>query len=267
MRFIIPAAGSGIRFAGVDNPLPKLLIPIAGRPMISHILRMASSLERFSEIVVILGPYFEEVVQTISELASGIRWATDTEIFCIANPKFKTTNNIYSMYLARHYMEGDVIVYNSDVLVAPSLLARLISPGDVANAWILADNPAPIPEVETKFVADTSNRIMQFGEDVSSKIAHGRYIGVSRFDSHTSRLFRNEIESLVEQGNVSCWYTKAMSPLATLGMLNASWANGLPWCEIDTMEDFKRTGTTAKMIADLIVGLEAGKLAKVSSMV
>jgi choline kinase len=264
MRLIIPAAGSGIRFAGADNLLSKLLIPIAGRPIISHILRMASSVGQFSEIVIILGPFFEDVVQTIRELASGIRWETDTEIICIANPRFGTTNNIYSMYLARQYLEGNVIVHNSDVLVAPALLARLFSLGDSVNAWILADSAAPIPEVETKLVADPSGRVIQFGEDVSSKIAHGRYIGVTRFDSHTCHLFQHEISSMVEQGQVSHWYTRGMATLAELRMLNVSWVYGQPWCEIDTMEDFIRAGPKANVIASQIVGLDMGKLAKVS---
>jgi choline kinase len=264
MRLVIPAAGSGIRFAGADNPLPKLLIPIAGRPIISHILRLASSVGQFSEIIIILGPFFDDVVQTIRELASGIRWETDTEIICVANPSFETTNNIYSLYLARQYLEGNLIIHNSDVLVAPALFTRLFSLGDSLNAWILADNAAPIPETETKFVADTSGKIVQFGEHISSEIAHGRYIGATRFDANTSHLFRREVSSLVERGEVSCWYTRAMAKLADLGMLHASWSDGQPWCEIDTIEDYARMGSRAKAIASQIVGLGAGKPAKVS---
>jgi choline kinase len=264
MRLIIPAAGSGIRFAGEDNPLPKLLIPIAGRPIISHHLRMASSVGDFSQIIVILGPYYEEVVQTIRELATGIKWITDTEVVCIENTKFETTNNIYSMYLARQYLEGSVIVHNSDVLIDPSLLKRLVSVENTANAWIIADNTTPIAEVETKFIVGLPNRITQFGENVPSKAAEGRYIGVTRFDSCTASIFQDEVARLVEQGDVACWYTKAMVPLARLGMLHVCWADGLPWCEIDTMDDFRKTGSTARMIANKIVGMEAGKIARVT---
>jgi choline kinase len=264
MRLIIPAAGSGIRFAGAENRLPKLLIPIAGRPIISHILRMASSVGQFSEIIIILGPFFEETVQTIRELASGILWKMDTEILCIANPHFETTNNIYSMYLAGRYLEGNVIVHNSDVLVAPTLFARLISIDSSVDAWAVADNQVPIPEVETKIIADTSGKIIQFGEQVSSKVAHGRYVGVTRFDSDTCRLFRHEIAALVGKGEVTCWYTKAMASLSKIGRLNAMWANGQLWCEIDTMEDFIRIGSRAREIAGQITGLDTGKLARVS---
>jgi hypothetical protein len=90
--------------------------------MISHLLRMASAIGLFSQIVIILGPYYQNVLQTMRDIATGVEWQSETDIVCIKNPQFDTTNNIYSLHLVRNYLNGDVVIHNNDVLVAPCVL-------------------------------------------------------------------------------------------------------------------------------------------------
>src|SRR5678816_1858561 len=55
---IIPAAGRGTR---LQSDLPKVLYPVAGRPMIDHLLDLYSDVaERF---VLVLSPEFDEAVR------------------------------------------------------------------------------------------------------------------------------------------------------------------------------------------------------------
>jgi len=265
MRLIIPAAGSGIRLGGGGNPMPKLLVPISGRPIVSHLLRMVSATGAFSQIVIILGPYYESVLQTIQDLTSSIRWQTRTDIICIRNSRHRATNNIYSLYLARDYLEGDILVHDSDVLVDPSLIIRLISKSAGDTCRVLLDRISPIPEAETKAVVDTSDRVTQFGEDVTSNMADGRYVGVCSLTSRASDAFRREVVTLVQQDEMNVFYTSAIKTLAGGGTVQAVWAEGLPWFEIDTLEDLRSIGSKGEEITRKITTLRGGQAARFMS--
>jgi choline kinase len=247
MKLIVPAAGVGVRFAGTAGPLPKCLIPISGRPIISYLLRMASASSIISQIIIILGPYYDAVQETIQDLASSIRWKSATEILCVKNPDFAKTNSIYSIYLARDFLEGNFLVQDSDVLVAPQLFVNLAAKKGRNIAWALAERMQSIPEEETKVVTDQNDQVIQFGEtEISSEIAHGRFIGLSNFRSGASEVFRDEVISLVKAGMIGTYYTMAMKALSTRKMLHTLWTNGQPWFEIDTLDDLKSIDPNAK---------------------
>jgi len=247
MRLIIPAAGVGVRFAGTGGPLPKCLIPISGRPIISHLFRMASATGLFSQIVIILGPYYETVLETIQGLASSISWTSKTEILCLRNRDFARTNSIYSIYLARDFLEGDVLIHDSDVLVAHPLFETVATKRVPNSAWVLAEKMPSIPEDETKVVTNSDDQVIQIGErDIPSKTAQGRFIGLSHFSSGATELFRDEIMSLVGRGVIGTYYTAAIKLLAEHKMLFTVWSDGRPWFEIDTLDDLRSLDPEAK---------------------
>jgi choline kinase len=252
MRLIIPAAGAGIRLAGsTTNPFPKLLIPMHGRPIISHLLRIASSVGSFSDVVIILGPEYEKVTQTVRELSSGIKWQSKTTITLLKNPKYLETNNIYSLYLAREFLEGDVILHDSDVLVAPSAFAKFLPDLRGNEALALIDESKPIPMEETK-IKTRQGQIVEFGEHIQSDEAEGRYVGVCRFTSATSSMLKEEIEGLIEQNDLKVYYTKAVNYIASHAILRPVWTEKAPWLEVDTWEDLKASGSVARQIIDSI---------------
>ena len=264
MRLIIPAAGMGIRLAGAAH-LPKLLVPLQGRPLISHILRVASGTGLFSQAVIILGPYYEAVLDTIEGLASRIEWQSEMEIVCIRNPRYETTNNVYSLYLAREYLDGDIVIHNCDVLVAPDSFAGLASKNDENTAWVLAERMSAIPQEETKIVAERGDKVTQFGEEISSSVGEGRYVGVCSFASGATTIFRDEVESFYKRGDLGVFYTKVIKALARRNMLRVVWTEGLSWLEIDTLEDLQASASKIHEIVSRIhVG--SGKVARLRSV-
>lgn len=264
MRLIIPAAGMGFRLSGAAQ-IPKFLVPLQGRPLISHILRIASATGLFSQTVIILGPYYEAVLDTIEGLLSRIEWQSDMEVVCIRNPKFETTNNVYSLYLAREYLEGNIVIHNCDVLVSLESFAKLASKNAESAAWVLAERMSPVPQEETKIVASSHDGVAEIGEEISSSVGQGRYVGVCSFSSGASNVFRNEIESFFERGELGVFYTKAIKALARRGMLRVVWTEGLPWLEIDTLEDLQLYAPKVNEIVSRIHA-SAGKTARTISL-
>ena len=210
---------------------------------------MASASSLISQIIIILGPYYDAVLETIQDLASSIRWKSATEIICLKNPDFAKTNSIYSIYLARDFLEGNFLIQDSDVLVAPQLFVSLAAKKGRNIAWALAERMQSIPEEETKIVMDQKDQVIQFGErEIPSEIAHGRFIGITNFRSGASEFFKDEISSLVKRGIIGTYYTTAMKALSKRKMLHTVWTNDQPWFEIDTLDDLKSIDPNARQV-------------------
>jgi choline kinase len=224
---------------------------------------MASTTGLFSQVVVILGPHFEAVVQTLQELASGLRWSSAVEILCIKNPVFEATNNVFSLHLAREYLEGDILIHNSDVLIAPVLLKRLLLEGTQDAGWVLVDKLLPVPEDETKVIVDATSRVVEIGEEIPSNRGHGRYVGVCRFNSGAAQIFKETVASLVEHGEVGVFYTKAIKEVASRCLVKSVWTNGSPWFEIDTPQDFRSAAAKSREIVQQVSTRQSGELATV----
>lgn len=73
MKVIIPVAGEGTRLRPHTYTTPKVLIPVAGKPMLGHVLDQLSGLG-FSEVIFVVGHRGDQIKKYVSE-----------------NYKFKTT--------------------------------------------------------------------------------------------------------------------------------------------------------------------------------
>ncbi len=68
MRVVIPVAGKGTRLYPITHTTPKPLVPVAGKPILGHILERLEALEP-SEVVLVVNPGTGE---GIVEYASGV---------------------------------------------------------------------------------------------------------------------------------------------------------------------------------------------------
>lgn len=71
INVVVLAAGLGKR---MHSSLPKVLQPLAGRPMIAHVLSMVQSLKNVARTVVVVGHKAEEVKAALSEF-SNVQYA------------------------------------------------------------------------------------------------------------------------------------------------------------------------------------------------
>lgn len=71
MKIVIPAAGQGTRLRPHTHTLPKVMLPVAGRPIIGHILADVASLEP-EEVRLVVGYRGETVEQYAREAFPGL---------------------------------------------------------------------------------------------------------------------------------------------------------------------------------------------------
>ena len=69
--FIVLAAGKGNRML---SPLPKVLLPVAGKPMVQHVLDTVSEIEK-SRSIIVIGDQASEVKKSLSA-SKNTKWVT-----------------------------------------------------------------------------------------------------------------------------------------------------------------------------------------------
>jgi bifunctional UDP-N-acetylglucosamine pyrophosphorylase/glucosamine-1-phosphate N-acetyltransferase len=131
LQVVILAAGQGKR---MNSDLPKVLHPIGGRPLLSHVITAARSLAP-SRICVVIGHGGDKVRQALAD--SGATWAVQE--------KQLGTGHAVMQALPQLDAAGIVLVLYGDVpLIAPDTLRSLV---DAASGGALAlltqdlDNP------------------------------------------------------------------------------------------------------------------------------
>ena len=91
---LLLAAGLGSRLGPLTEALPKCLVSVSGVPILERLLRSLDS-HRFERLVIVTGYKAEAIRGYLGESFGGIA------IEYLVSPLFETTNNIYSLWLAR----------------------------------------------------------------------------------------------------------------------------------------------------------------------
>ena len=119
MQAIILAAGMGKRLKDLTKDATKCMVKVNG---ITLIERMLSQLDAFNmqRIILVVGYKAEALLEYIGNLN------VKTPIEYVQNRDYSTTNNIYSLYLARkHLLEDDTLLLESDLIFEDAVLKQL----------------------------------------------------------------------------------------------------------------------------------------------
>src|SRR5690606_4320311 len=114
MKAVILAEGIGSRLRPITLTKPKCLVRAAGRPILDYQIQayIAAGIKK----IIIVAGYQSRAVH---DYCKHIK---DAEITIIENPDYETTNNMYSLYLAKEYVENQAFVLsNGDVAFDPQI--------------------------------------------------------------------------------------------------------------------------------------------------
>lgn len=112
-RAIIVAAGKGTRMQPVTLEVPKPLVKVHGKMLISNVIEALHE-NGIKEIYVVTG-YLKEQFAVLEQMYEGIH--------LLENPWYDSCNNISSLYVARAYLE-DCIITDGDLIInEPSVLS------------------------------------------------------------------------------------------------------------------------------------------------
>ena len=231
MKAIILAAGQGTRIRAVHGARPKCLIRFdrTGRTILDQQIDALFS-AGVSDIGIVVGYEKEQIIRHVAR----IHGAHLHRFRFIENPEFAETNNIYSLWTARSWLQGSsFIILNADVVFDERILPPAIS--SEAPITMIVD---PVWRDETMKVVIAGNRVVRMSKQILQQDFSGTYIGITRVDAAAHTLLFDRIEALIRHDERRVFFNAAVQELADEGLHVAySETDGLPWAEIDDAGD------------------------------
>ena len=230
---LLLAAGIGCRLRPVTDDQPKCLTEIDGIPILERLIDCLYQ-QGFKRLVVVVG-YLEHSIRTfLGEQRDGL------SIEYVVNPQYRTTNNLYSLWLAREAIQEPFLLIESDLLFEPSVLHDLQSPDKIT-----VSSMQPWMNGSTVTV-DHSQRVREF-QLGKKRDANGRRryktVNICTLSLRSWRNVLGRLEQHVVAGRVNDFYESVFAEMVTDGSLSfqAVILDPNSWHEIDTLEDLHKT--------------------------
>jgi choline kinase len=189
---------------------------------------------RRAEITIVSG-YMHDLVESA---------ATHLGVNTLFNPSFSNTNNIVSLACfarwAASQAASEIIVLNCDVLAHPGIFQELTANG-LENGIVIDESRRP--DHEAMKVRVEGGRVRALGKHLPAESCAGEYIGLAKFSGQGLGELFAAVEGLVAAGRRQDWYEEAFNKIADRVRIGLITTQGLPWIEIDTLEDYERAQT------------------------
>jgi choline kinase len=234
VKGVILAAGTASRLRPLTDATPKCLLPLGGGTLLGRTLDNLAA-AGIRNVVIVTGYLEDQIRRYVRDRGTGLR----TEF--ISNPVYASTNNIYSLWLAREAVrESGLVLLDSDILFGPSVLPTLLGAG--APAALAVKTGIALGDEEIKVEADAGRRVLTIGKHVPPERAMGESIGIEAFTPAVMEALLDALErQVVAEGRVDIFYEAAFQDLIDRGgSILAVDIGEAPAVEIDTIEDFRR---------------------------
>lgn len=231
MKAILLAAGMASRLRPLTNNTPKCLLKIGERSLLQRSIDALIS-NGIKEIVIVTGYLHNQIEDFVKQQYPNVN------ISFIHNEVYDSTNNIYSLWLARPKADGEeILLLDSDLLYDPEIITRILSTNAENVLTLIRHN---LGEEEMKVVTDSSV-IKEISKTCSPSDAIGESLGIEKMGKpYTSALYK-ELEPMMNQEHLeNVFYEKAFERLIPKGhTFKILDVTDLFSCELDTVEDFQ----------------------------
>jgi choline kinase len=225
---LLLAAGTGSRLCPLTDTSHKCLTEVNGVPILKQ---QIACLEHwgFEDLIVVVGHQGDQIREFLGSCVS------DLKVSYIRNPRYRTTNNLYSLWLARKAIERSFLLLECDLFFKVSVLAGMLHPDRIALAtrqpWMDG----------TTVTLDASGQVVAFqlgGGDTRNPLAY-KTVNIHSLSLSTWRRMSRCLDAYVSSGRVNDYYEAVFRDMTVDGAFNAravSFDDGR-WYEVDTLAD------------------------------
>jgi choline kinase len=222
MQAVILAAGCGSRLKEHNKGKPKALIQLDKARLIEY---QISILQYFGidDICIVIG-YEGDIIRSV----------LGNQYYYINNSKYADTNSLYSLWLARKWVNDDLIIINSDVLAHPNIFWHLlITPGNA----LVYDSSSEL-DAESMKIEVTGNKLRHISKSISVvNEPKGESLGILKFQKKDIKYLFSQAEQALKSGGVDQWAPAAFERFCRKKIITCIDIAGFAWVEIDYAED------------------------------
>jgi len=227
---LLLAAGTGSRLQPLTDDAPKCLTEINGVTILERLIHGLRQ-QGFRRLVVVLGYLGECIREYLVDHAAGLT------VDYVINPRYRTTNNLYSLWLARKEIREPFLLVECDLVFDVSLLGDMLHPDKIAvshrRAWMNGTTVTvdPFQRVTTVQVGGSA-----IADDSSYKTVNICSLSVASWQRVHERLNRR-----VLAGRVNEYYEAVFADMVSDGSLSfeAVFFDPDRWHEVDTLGDLR----------------------------
>ncbi len=230
MKAILLAAGVGKRLWEVTQHRPKCLIEIGGRSLLHRYLESLAAVGiRRADIVV--GYKHEMIREAVRQDSCGVR------VTFLVNDQFHR-GSISSLWIARTAFDDDTIVMDADVLFHRDILRRLVA-STAENALLMDETVKQTGEECMVVVA--GGRVIALTKKMPDQYDYaGEGVGFLRVRHADAPHVVSSLRGYIDKGAWQMEYEDALLDYFREVRVGHEKIGGLPWTEIDFVEDVKK---------------------------
>lgn len=248
MQAIILAAGFGSRLRPLTDKMPKSLTEINGTPLLVNALTHLSSCG-IDETIIVVGHMREKIIEQV-----GFKF-NNMKITYVENSLYRETNNVYSLFLCKEYINDDVILMECDLFYREKLIKTILNGTSACDILVSKYNEKTMDG--TVISCDTDNRVQQL--IVKKQQTNGfnfqglfKTVNVYRFsrDFILNKYFP-ALALYVNTQSCNSYYELVLGGLIYFGNENikAVFIDESEWAEVDSIEDLEAAENKFKRLA------------------
>ena len=205
MKAVILAAGIASRLRPLTDNTPKCLLKVGDKNILELTIDNILA-NNITEIIIVTGYLQQQIKDFISQKYPGIN------VTYIYNNVYDSTNNIYSLWMAKDYLLGDeMLLMDSDIIFDKQIIAELINSGYDS---CLALKRHKVGDEEIKVKTDNKGRVLEISKEVIPIEAIGESIGIEKFGKDLLyKLFEIIDRKVIIEKNVNQFYEAAFQEL------------------------------------------------------
>ncbi|MBT3576355.1 MAG: phosphocholine cytidylyltransferase family protein [Candidatus Marinimicrobia bacterium] len=232
MKAIIIAAGTGTRLYPITKDIPKSLVDVGqGLTLLETQLHSLKECG-IKDIVMIIGYRADQIESKLEEYRS------DFNIEIVFNPFFEGSNNLMSVWMARHFFSDEFITINGDDIFDASIIRELMK--STHPITMITDIKDQYDEDDMKIIS-ADGLVKRVSKKVPIEEANGESVGIIKFCGSGPGIYADMLESMVrDPENLNVFYLKAIQNIIDAGHdVHFSQCNPSDWGEIDFHPDLE----------------------------
>jgi choline kinase len=244
MRAIVLAAGVARRLAPLTDRTNKCLLPVGGRSLLDRMLS-ALAAAGIPETALVVGHCADQIRSFAGRVFDGMA------IRYVDNPEYRR-GSVLSLHAARDLLvDGPALVMDADVLFPREMLRRLVETS--AHCAVLVDRGFADTGEEQKAYA-VGDRVIALSKKLVPPAWNtvGENIGFFRCGD-AGRDLVSLLEHVIAGGTGLEEYEEAINLLMQRHEVRGIDVTGLPWTEMDFVEDLQRAEAD---VLPAVVGLD-----------
>ena len=227
MKALILNSGLGHRMGVLTSEHPKCMTEISvGETILSRQLKLLAE-AGVSDVVMTTGYYGGVLEEYCRSLGLPIN------ITFVKNPVYDKTNYIYSIYLARELLDGDMILMHGDLVFERSVLEDVIAS---ESSCMTVSSTLPLPEKDFKAVIH-NGKIDKVGVEFFNDAMSAQPL--YKLNRDDWKVWLSKLTEYCEGGNRKCYAENAFNDVSDKCVITPLDVKNRLCSEIDTPEDLK----------------------------